>query len=686
MITKMIKKYLLFALIIFSYACNNNDILDKNEKEWLKDHPNLIVGISPNAPPYQFVNDKGEISGIFIDFLSIIEKRTDYKFKKVYQSDFSKLLSDTKEGNVDILLEVQKTEERQHYLNFTPALLSHPHVIVVRSSQQGISSIVDLKDKNIAVVNKYAIQEYLAKNYPLIRLTPLTDDVTCLRAVATGYTDAFICQQAVATYYIEKEGISNLKIAGEINYKNELSIASRKDLDTLNIILTKAVNSISKNEKQKIYNNWLIYEDRPFYFEAKFWIILVMAILLVLTLTIAFNVTLRKIVKQKTSELIVAKEKAEESDRLKSAFLANMSHEIRTPMNGILGFAELLKEPALPAEQQQEYVHIIEKSGTRLLNIINNILDISKIESGQMKVFLSESNINEQIEYIFTFLKPEIEKKGLQFFYKNALPPNEAIIKTDREKIYAILTNLVKNAVKYTNEGSIEFGYEKKEKDLEFYIKDTGIGVAENRQDAIFERFIQADISDKHAFQGAGLGLSIAKAYVEMLGGKIWLESNHERKGSTFYFTIPYNVGPIMEEMEIKKIPSLEKNGNLIKDLKILIVEDEETSDLLIKMALKKISHTILDAKNGVEAIDVCRNNPDIDLILMDIKMPEMNGYEATREIRQFNKDVIIIAQTAYSFIGDKKKAIEAGCNDHISKPINIDIFLALIQTYFRYK
>jgi PAS domain S-box-containing protein len=386
--------------------------------------------------------------------------------------------------------------------------------------------------------------------------------------------------------------------------------------------------------------------------------------------------------KRGEEELILAKEKAEESDRLKSAFLANISHEIRTPMNGILGFAELLKEPQLTGEEQQEYIGIIQKSGARMLNIINDIVSISKIESGQMKISISATNINEQIEYIYNFFTPEADKKGIQFSIKNILPSEETLIKTDREKLYAILTNLVYNALKFTQTGSIEFGVEKKGSYLEFFVKDTGVGIHRDQMEIIFERFRQGNDSSTRYVEGAGLGLSISKAYVEMLGGKIWLESE-EGKGSIFYFTIPYSTETEAKTVS-KEVPSGIRADHQGKDMKILIVEDDESSEKLIIMTVRNICKEILKAGTGVEAVEACRNNPDLDLVLMDIKMPIMNGYEATRQIRQFNKDVIIIAQTAYGLSGDREKAIGAGCNDYISKPIKIDELKGLIQKHFR--
>lgn len=378
-------------------------------------------------------------------------------------------------------------------------------------------------------------------------------------------------------------------------------------------------------------------------------------------------------IKKMNEMLEIAKEKAQESDRLKTAFLANMSHEIRTPMNGILGFADLLKTPSLTGQQQQKYINVIEKSGVRMLNIINDLIDISKIEAGQMDVIISASNISKQIEYLYTFFKPEAQQKGLALSCVNPIKGEQAIIQTDKEKIYAVLTNLIKNAIKYTPTGSVEFGYELVQiadmPFVEFFVKDSGIGIQADRQQAIFERFIQADIEDKQVYEGAGLGLAISKAYVEMLGGKIWVESR-EGLGSEFHFTIPYltagNKKNASTELYNKDVWSIRN-----KNLKVMVVEDDETSKLHLSLILQDITKDVIFAKTGVEAINLYKKNPDIDLILMDIKMPEMDGYTATREIRKLNDTLVIIAQTAYALTGDREKAIEAGCNDYIAKPIH---------------
>lgn len=396
-------------------------------------------------------------------------------------------------------------------------------------------------------------------------------------------------------------------------------------------------------------------------------------------------VTHEDVTRQKEFEnrILKAKEKAEESDRLKSAFLANMSHEIRTPMNGILGFTDLLKQPAFDEIDQNLYIELIEESGARMLATIDDLISISKVESGQMELLISEINVNKQIEYVYNLFKAEADSKNIELHVSDLLDIDESIIKTDREKVDAILRNLVKNAIKFSQKGRIEISVKKKGDCLEFFVKDRGIGVPEEKQEIIFDRFIQADTGDKRAFEGTGLGLSITKAFVNMLGGEIWLKSK-ENIGSTFYFTLPCNLE--LEEVSRSEYEVLNFELNQSEmNLKVLIVEDDKISRNFLELLMRPLSQKVIMAKNGSEAIKFYKENQDLDLILMDIKMPEMDGYEATRQIRKMNKDVIIIAQTAYSLIGDRDRSIEVGCNDYITKPIFKDKLMNLIHKYFNH-
>ena len=379
---------------------------------------------------------------------------------------------------------------------------------------------------------------------------------------------------------------------------------------------------------------------------------------------IIHDITLQK---QMHEELVAAKEKAEETDRLKSDFLATITHELRTPMNGILGFSELLMDPELPHEESVEFIDLIHQSGLRLLTLINELIDLARIEAGEAMVQQVDTNVNMLLKDLTNFFKLEIHKKGLRLSCAPELSDSESIIKTDSAKLTQILTNLVNNALKFTFSGGIDIGYTRQNGMLEFYVKDSGIGIPVAMQEKIFERFIQVDNPLTRQIEGSGLGLSIAKGYVAMLGGTIRVESV-ENKGTTFTFTLPYN--PTGSNEPATPAPSL----------LVLIAEDDDITRVLFSKILQAENMTILYACNGQEAVDLAVHHPEINLVLMDIKMPLLNGYEAARQIRKLRPNLPIIAQSALTAPEELEKAIQAGCDRFIKKPINKGELLELIH------
>jgi len=374
-------------------------------------------------------------------------------------------------------------------------------------------------------------------------------------------------------------------------------------------------------------------------------------------------------------KLVEAKEKAEESDRLKSAFLANMSHEIRTPMSGILGFLTLLNEPDLSEENKSTYINIVTQSGQRLLETINDIIEVSKIESGAVRLDKNIVNIRELFGFYDGFFRQQADQKGLEFRVVNNLPASIQHIRTDKKKLDSIISNLLKNAVKFTPSGSIILKCDLRENSLLFSIKDTGVGIPRERHKSVFERFVQADISTSRPHEGSGLGLSIVKAYIEMMGGSISMESQPGR-GTEFVFDLPCIVE---KEGPVKNIPVAGKKKVAAGNSRILVAEDDYASYLYIQKALEGEGFSFTRTTNGEETVAAVLKDPGFSLVLMDIKMPGMSGLEAAKKIRGFNTSIPIIAQTAYSLAGDRELVLEAGCTDYISKPINRKDLLTLV-------
>jgi len=369
--------------------------------------------------------------------------------------------------------------------------------------------------------------------------------------------------------------------------------------------------------------------------------------------------------------------RAEESDRLKTAFLANMSHEIRTPMNGIIGFMDLMVSPETTDNQRNEYADIIRNSSRQLLNIVNDIMDMSKIEAGQVEIVESVINIENLVEEVSAQFSNSLHK-GVKFL----IDDNDSVIyeniMADQSKLYQVFSNLISNAAKFTHRGKISVGYRLEDDMLQFYVKDTGEGIDPDNQELIFERFHQIDIHPSRQIGGTGLGLSICKAYIEKMGGNIWLESS-KGKGSTFYFTIPYK--PVEYTKSRAADIAAEAGGGKDGGV-ILVVEDELYNYLFAEYILKDKGYQVIHSENGKKAVEYIRLYPEISLVIMDIRLPDITGYDATRQIKQIRPELPVVALTALALSGDRESALEAGCDDYLKKPITKEKLLESV-THF---
>jgi len=381
-------------------------------------------------------------------------------------------------------------------------------------------------------------------------------------------------------------------------------------------------------------------------------------------------------------QLEKTKKKAEESDKLKSAFLMNLSHEIRTPMNAIMGFSDLLLKKDLKENEKEEYLKIIQKSGKNLIDIIDDLVEMSKIDSDLIEPKYSSIDLKNMIQATFESIKVTVPSyKNIDFKLIAPKGTTTQNVVTDVVKLNQVITNLLTNAIKFTDEGFIVLDYEfdLKKNQIHFMVKDSGKGIPDDLQETIFSRFNKVDFISDQDNKGLGLGLAISKAYIEMLGGTISLKSE-VGVGSTFSFSIPL----LFDSETVLEAEPIYENISLGDEEIILVAEDDNINYLLIEKLLKLLNFKVVRAKNGQEAVEICKQNKEVDLILMDIKMPSVDGHEAFTKIREFNKDIPIVAQTSYSFPEEIEKINQTGFNDFISKPIDKDKLYIIIRKYIQ--
>ncbi len=396
------------------------------------------------------------------------------------------------------------------------------------------------------------------------------------------------------------------------------------------------------------------------------------------------------IIKDITERLLYEKmleetrDRAIESDNLKSAFLANMSHDIRTSMNAIIGFSKLLTTHHESDTDNKEYIEIIQSTGNTLLTLIDDIIDFAKIEAAEVRIVKSACNVHKVMKELHTSFEKECSgnpENDIDLILNLPHTSGDLVLLTDQDRLKQIFSNLLSNAIKFTEKGKVEFGYNIDLSGLEFYVLDTGIGIPEDKQNIIFERFRQLDFNYNTKYKGTGLGLSITKNLVKLLDGDITVESK-KGEGSVFRFSLPLRRA---EDQDRETKPNFAEmsNYNWINKV-ILIVEDNELNLKLLQKMIEPTGARVLFAKDGKPAIETCIANPDIDIVLMDIQMPEMDGYEATRAIKDIRPEMPVIAQTAYAMAHEKENIIEAGCNDYLSKPIRQKELLDVLNKYLK--
>lgn len=523
--------------------------------------------VSNNYPPYHFINDEGEITGFDIDILKAINKIHDNQIH-ISSGNWEDVLNALDSGEVDAAAGIHYQTDTDNIFHYTRSVINAFHTFFYNKDIHQDLTFEDIRiahKPKVVLWSNGILKQYMLSLNPNAEFIFVESYVELFRMLQREDVTCAITLKNTGEYYIRKFGFEHIATVNKVFMECIMGFKVRRDKPELVKLLNNGLEIIMANGTyQLIYDKWMKdynQHDSRWKSNVKDIVIGIVIIGFIIALLLVFNWILNRQVQIKTThleeqlklnsiirqELEVEREKAEVSDKFKSSFLANMSHEIRTPMNGILGFSELLKSAEYGSEEQIYFIDLIQKSGARMLSTINNIIDISKIESGAEKLILKDLNLRSMIHEIVDFFCVEVKEKEIRLFVEEGECIWPCHVRTDEYKLHSILTNLLKNAIKFTNEGSVTIGYSTDESFLNFFIKDTGIGISKDKQEVIFRQFVRADISYSSEFEGSGLGLSIAREYVRMLGGIIWLESE-PGKGSVFFIKLP------LRELETKTV------------------------------------------------------------------------------------------------------------------------------------
>lgn len=652
---------------------NSKIDLTEEDQAYLRKHPSISVAFDIDWPPVESVDENGKMQGIAFGYLELLSKKIGIQFSPAKHRLWKNMLNAVRDGDIDMLSAVAITKQRKKWLGFTKPYLNFQLVIATSKDVRYVPSLNELGDSPVAVAGNYSSYDILTLNHPNLNLQTLPTVKDGLMAVTKGEVFAFLGSLATISHVISREGITGVKISGETPYSYNICMATRNDNTLLLSILQKALAAISQEEHNEIHSKWMrvTYEHRVNYM--LLWQIIGGTVLL-MTIILYWNRRLRIM----AEELEKAKDKAETANNAKSLFLSNMSHELRTPMNAIIGFSNLIGNDRTLSREHQEHLRIVKRSGEHLLNLINDILDMSKIEAGKITLNENDFNFHQFLKNIEAMLRLKAESKSLSMIFE--ISPNiPQYVRADETKLRQVLVNLIGNAVKFTQKGKItiriqEKKYEKESlmQTIRFEIMDTGPGISPDETVALFEPFAQTD-TGRQSQEGTGLGLPISRKIVQVMGSDITVNSE-PGKGTVFAFDIRFH----LISREVIKIRSKPRRPVAIESgqpiYKLLIVDDTSDSRNLFIKILQPFGFELREAENGREAVDIWKEWLP-HLIWMDIRMPIMNGFEAVKMIREMEtfqrikEKTVIIAQTASSFEEEREKIVRAGCDDFLRKP-----------------
>lgn len=654
------------------------------EQVWIDKHKEIRYVIDNHFEPLEYLAKDGNThAGIASNYLALISQKTGINFVREPTSVWSQSVEKINSRQADMYTCLTRTPTREKVVNFTQPYIIMPQVFITRNDVKFITDIKELYGKKVVFVEGYAQNELIQKEHPQIQSVIVKDIVDAFKAVVEGDAFAYIDLLPVASSYIQKNGFSNLKISGISRYESTFHMALRNDWESEGIaILNKVIDSISEEEKNSIYNQWIqVKYDKTIDYTIVFQI--VGAFLLIIAGTLFWNRKLSAEIEKRrevelalqelNKKLLIATQEAQSATNAKSNFLSNMSHEIRTPMNSILGFAELLDEK-IEDKKLKSFIKTIRSSGESLLMLINDILDLSKIESGKFEIITKATPIKKLLEETIATFTLQAEQKGLnlELNIDSKIPE---VIFIDAFRLKEILTNLIGNALKFTDEGFIKVIVEVhrvhkhlSKIDIVISVQDSGIGIAKEAQSKIFNMFEQQENQDARKYGGTGLGLAISKKLATLMGGSLEVQSD-VGKGSVFILKLNnLDIASLQNEM-LQNDLDLDYTAIDFDKAVILVADDVEQNRKLIKESFDATLIEVIEAVNGQDAIDKVKAHP-IDLILMDIRMPILDGYSATRMIKE-SFDIPIIALTASIMLDDLTRIKEQRFDGYLRKPVS---------------